>query len=136
MIFGSKNLCSATINSHLNVMVRSPTPFGLVRNGCWPSRGFQLPRALPFIFSLCCFLNDRSRAAHSFFKIGCLFSLFSCSSLALLRLQILLFLLMSGNVYPNPGPIFPCFVCARNMIWRGKSAQCCTSSEWVHLKCS
>ena len=33
-------LCSpAQINSHLNVAVRTPTPFGLGRNGCWPSRG-------------------------------------------------------------------------------------------------
>ena len=73
---------TAPINSRLNVVVRSPTPFGLGRNGCWPSRGSQLPRALPFIFSLCCSLNDRRRAAHSFLKIGRLFSpfLFSCPS--------------------------------------------------------
>ena len=90
-------------------MVQSPTPFGLDRNGCWPSRGSQLPGALPFIFSLCCPLNDRRRAAHSFFKICRLFSLFlfPCPSLALLRLLILLLLLMSANVHPNPGPIFP-----------------------------
>ena len=29
-------------------MVRSPTPFGLSRNGCWPSQASQLPQALPF----------------------------------------------------------------------------------------
>ena len=128
----------APINSRLNVVVRSPTPFGLGRNGCWPSRGSQLPRALPFIFSLCCPLNDRRRAAHSFFKIGRLFSLFlsSCPSLALLRLFILLLLLMSGNVHPNPGPIFPCSVCAGNVTWRGKSVQCCTCCKWVQLRCS
>ena len=119
-------------------MVRSPAPFGLGRNGCWPSRGSQLSRALPFIFLLCCLLNDRRRAAHSFFKIGCLFSLFllSCPSLALLRLLILLLLLMSGNVHPNPGPIFPCSVCAGNVTWQGKSVQCCACSNWVHLRCS
>ena len=131
---------SAPVNSSLNVVVRSPAPFGLGRNGCWPSRGSQLPRALPFIFSLCCPLNDRSSAAHSFFKIGRLFSLFlflfSCPFLALLRLLILLLLLMSGNVYPNPGPIFPCPVCTGNVTWRGKSVQCCTCSKWVHLRCS
>ena len=117
------------------MVVRSPTPFGLGRNGCWPSRGSQLPQALPFIFSLCCPLNDRRRAAHSIFKIGCLFShfLFFCPSLALLRL---LLLLMSGNVHPNPGPIFPCSACAGNVTWRGKSVQCCTCSKWVHLRCS
>ena len=95
-------------------------------------------RALPFIFSLCCPLNDRSRAAHSFFKIGHLFSLslFTCPSLALLRLLILLLLLMSCNVHPNPGPIFPCTVCTGNVTWWGKSVQCGTYSKWVHLSCS
>ena len=128
----------APINSRLNVVARSPTPFGLGRNGCWPSRGSQLPRALPFIFSLRCPLNDRRRAAHSIYKIGRLFSLFlfSCPTLALLRLLILLLLLMSGNVHSNPGPIFPCSVCAGNVTWRGKSVQCCTCSKWVHLRCS
>ena len=71
------------------------------------------------------------------FKIGCLFflSLFSCPFLARLRLRILL-LLMSGNVHPNPGSIFPCSVCAGNVTWRGKSVQCSTCSKWVHLRCS
>ena len=128
----------APINSRLNVVVRFPTPFGLGRNGCWPSRGSHLPRAPPFIFSLCCPLNDRRRAADSFFKIGHLFSLFlfSCPSLSLLHLFILLLLLMSSNVHPNPGPIFPCSVCTGNVTWRGKSVQCCTCSKWVHLRCS
>ena len=117
---------SAPINNRLNVVVRSPTLFGLGQNDCWPSRGSQLPRALPFIFSLCYPLNDRSRAAHSSFKVGRLFSLFSCPTLALFRILILFLLLMSGNVHPNPGPIFPCSVCAVNVTWRGKSVQCCT----------
>ena len=52
---------TAPINSRLNAVVRSPTPFGLGRNGCWPSRGSQVPRVLSFIFSLCCPLNDRRR---------------------------------------------------------------------------
>ena len=43
---------------------------------------------------------------------------------------------MSGNVHPNPGPIFPCSVCARNVTWRGKLVQCCTCFKWVHLRCS
>ena len=129
---------SAPINSRLIVVVRSPAPFGLGRNGCWPFRGSHLPRALPFIFSLCCPLNDRRRAAHSFFKIGRLFSLslFSCPSLALLCLLIFLLLLMSGNVHPNPGPIFPCSVCTGNVTWRGKSVRCYACSKWVHLRCS
>ena len=99
--------------------------------------GPSYPGHSPFIFSLCCPLNDRRRAAHSIFKIGRLFSLFllSCPTLALLRLLILL-LLMSGNVHPNPGPIFSCSVCAGNVTWLGKSVQCCTCSKWVHLRCS
>ena len=116
------------INSRLKVVVRSPNPFGLGRNGCWPSRGSQLPRALPFIFLLCCPLNDRRRAAHSIYKIGRLFSLFLFSCPTLARLCLLL-LLMSSNVHPNPGPIFPCSVCAGNVTWWGKSVQCCTCSK-------
>ena len=41
---------TAPINSRLNLVVRSPAPLGLGRNGCWPSRESQLPRALTFIF--------------------------------------------------------------------------------------
>ena len=54
------------------------------------------------------------------------------SSPALLRLL----LLMSGNVHPNLGPIFPCSVCTGNVTWWGKSVQCCACSKWVHLRCS
>ena len=100
--------------------------------------GPSYPGHSPFIFSLCCPMNDCRTAAHSIFKIGRLFSLFllSCLTLALIRLLILLLLLMSGNVHPNPGPIFPCSVCAGNVTWRGKSVQCCACSKWVHLRCS
>ena len=100
------------------MVVWSPTPFRLGRNGCWPSRGSQLPRALPFIFSLCCPLNDRSRAAHSFLKIG--------------RLSSLLLLLMSGNVHPKPDLFYPC---SGNVTWRGKSVQSCICPRWVHQRC-
>ena len=116
------------------MVVQSPTPIGLGRNGSCTSRGSQLPWALPFIF-ICCSLNDRRKAAHSFLKIGHLFSLFSCLPLARLGLLILL-LLMSGNVHPNPCPIFPCSVCAGNVTWQGKSVQCCACSKWAHLRCS
>ena len=44
--------------------------------------------------------------------------------------------MMGGNVHPNPGPIFPCSVCAGNVTWQGKSVQCCACSKWVHLRCS
>ena len=118
-------------------MVRSPNPFGLGRNGCWPFRGSQLPRVLSLNhFFPCCSLNDRTRVAHSFSKIGCLSSPFSCLFHARLSLLIFLLLLMSGNVHPNPGPIIRCSVSAENMTWRGKSVQSCTCSKWVHLRCS
>ena len=119
-------------------MVRSSTPFRLGRNGCWPFRWSQLPRAHPYIFSLCCSLNDSRMAGHSIYKIGRLFPPFPlfCPTLALLRLLILLLLLISGNVHPNPGPIFPCSVCAGNVTWRGKSVLCYTCSKWIHLRCS
>ena len=42
---------------------------------------------------------------------------------------------MSGNVHPSPCPVFSCSVCAGNVTWRGRSVQCCTCSNWVHLKC-
>ena len=116
------------------MVVRSPTAFVLAQNGCWSSLGSQLRRAFPFICSLCCSLNDRRRAAHSFFKIGCLSSLF-CISLARLHL-IFLLLLMGGNVHPDHDPIFPSSVCPKNVTWRGKSVQCCTCSKWVHLRYS
>ena len=87
------------------------------------------------IFSLCCPLKDRRRAAHGFSKISRLSSPFSCLFHARFCLLILL-LLMSGNVHPNPGPIFPCSVCAGNVTRRGKSVQCGTCSKWVDLRCS
>ena len=78
------------------------------------------------IFSPCSPLNDCRRVARSLFKIG-LSSLYSCLSLDCLL--ILLLLLMSGNVHPNPCPVFPCLVCAGNVTWRGRSVQCCTFSN-------
>ena len=97
-------------------------------------KGPSYPRHSPYTnhFFTVLPLNDRRRAARSLFKIGLLSSLFSCLSLA--RLLILLLVLMSGNVHPNPCLVFPCSVCAGNVTWRGRSVQCC--SKWVHLKCS
>ena len=89
-------------------------------------------RLTQIIFSPYNLLNDRTRVARSLFKIGLSF-LFSCLFLA--RLLILL-LLMSGNVHSNPCPVFLCSVCTANVTWRGRSVQCCTCSNWVHLKCS
>ena len=95
----------------------------------------NMVEALLFIFLPCCPLNNCGRAAYSSFKIDRLSSLFSCLFLACFRLLILL-LLMGGNFHPNSGPIFPCSVCAGNVIWQGRSVQCCTYSKWVHQQCS
>ena len=86
------------------------------------------------IFSPCCPLKDRRRAARSLFEIGRPFSFFSCLSLA--RLLIFFLLLMNGNVHPNPGLVFLCSVCAGNVTWRSKSVQCFRCSIWLHLRCS
>ena len=43
---------------------------------------------------------------------------------------------MSSNGHPNPCSVFPCSVCAENVIWRGRSVQCYTCYKWVHLKSS
>ena len=64
---------TAPINNCLSMVVWSPTLIGLDQNGCWTFQGSQLPWALPFIFLLCCPLNDHRRKSHSFFKIGRLF---------------------------------------------------------------
>ena len=78
----------------------------------WIEIAVGLPEGLSYpehsprtIFSPCFPLNDRRSAAHSFSKIGRLSSPFSSLFHARLRLLILLLLLMSGNVYYNPGPI-------------------------------
>ena len=127
----------APINSRFNVVVRSPNPFGLGRNGCWPSRESKLPPGtlLKLFFSLLP-LNDRRRAANSIFESDCLSSHFSCLFHARLCLLILLLFLMIGNVHPNPGPIFSCSVCTGNVTRLGKLMQCCTCYKWVHLRCS
>ena len=120
------------------MVVRSQNPFlGWVEMAVGLPVGPSYPGYSPSFVCYAAPLHNRRRAAHSFLKIGRLFSLslFSCPSLALLRL-ILLLLLMSGNVHPNPGSVFPCSVCAGNVTWRGKSVQCRTCCKWVHLRCS
>ena len=117
------------INSHLNVVVQSLTPFELKWLLAFPRVPVTLgnPKT-ETIFSLCCPLNDCRRAACSLIEMGRL-------SLTRLRFFILL-LLMSGNVHPNPGPVFPCSVCLGNVTWWGRSVQFCTCFKWIHLRCS
>ena len=123
-ILGAIFFKTAPINSNLNVVVRSPTSSGLEQNGCWPSQGSQLPQAFP---SYKPFLNECKRTAHSLLKsVARLLS----SKASLL---ILLLLLMSANIYPNPGSVFPCSVCAGNVTWKSRSVQCYNCSN---LRCS
>ena len=115
--------------------MRSPTRLGWVKIDVGLPEGPSYPGHSPHTnhFFVVQPLNNRRRVARSFFKIG-QSSLFSCLSLA--RLFILLLLLISGNIHPNPCSVFPCSVCAGNVTWRDRSVQCCTCSNWVHLKCS
>ena len=115
-------------------MVRSPTRLGWVKMAVRLPEGPSYPGHSPHtnhFFAV--HLNDCRRVARILFKI-ILSSSFSCLSLA--RLFILLLLLMSGDVHLYPCPVFPCSVCTGNVTWRGRSVQCCTWSNWVHLKCS
>ena len=49
---------------------------------------------------------------------------------------IFMFLLISGDIHPNPGPIDPCSVCSRRVTWENRSVQYTNCSLWVHLSCS
>ena len=86
----------------------------------------------PLYFLQYCPLNNCRRTTHSFFKIGRQSFFFSCFSLGRLRLLIFFLFLMSGNVRPNLGPIFPWSVCAKNVICLVRSVQLFTCSKWVH----
>ena len=49
---------------------------------------------------------------------------------------ILLLLLMSGNVHPNPGPVASSEVYYEKLTQRGRLVQCYTYSKRLHLRCS
>ena len=133
-----RNWCSAPIHIRLNVWCDPQPRLGWVEMAVGLPEGPSYPRhsSRTNHFLPCCPLNDRRRAARSFFKIGRLSSPFSFHYLARPGFLILLPLLIKGNVRPNPGSIFPCSVSAGNVAWRGRSVQCCTCSKWVHLRCS
>ena len=81
-------------------------------------------------------LNDCRRVARSLFKID-LSSLFSCLFLA--YFLILLLLLMSGNVHPNPCPVFSSPFCPLHHLsfyldlWQElfSVSSCSTRLQWV-----
>ena len=76
-------------------------------------------------FLLCCPLNNR-RSAASVKSVNCFLSSLAC---------ILIFFLRSGNIHPNPCPIFPCPVRTGHVTWRSRLVQCCSCFKWVHLRC-
>ena len=53
-----------------------------------------------------------------------------------LLILILMLLLISSDIHPNPGPIDPCSVCSCRVTWGNRSVQCTNCSLWVHLFCS
>ena len=81
------------------------------------------------IFLQCCPRTTTGQHAACLKSVACLLSSPAC-------LCLLILLLISRNVHPNPGPVFPCSVYAENVTWRGRSVQCCTCSKWVNLMCS
>ena len=100
---------------------------------CWPSRGFQLPWALT-IFNHFFAVLPSKRPQKGITQSPQHWSPISSLFLPLARISILI--LMSRNIYLNPGPMFPCLVCVGNVIWRGRSMQCCTCSKRILLRCS
>ena len=53
-----------------------------------------------------------------------------------LSLILILMLLISGDIHPNPSPIDSCSVCSHRVTWKNRSVQCTNCSLWVHLSCS
>ena len=43
---------------------------------------------------------------------------------------ILMLLLISGDIHPNPGSIDPCSACSRRVTWGNRSVQCTNCSLW------
>ena len=133
-------IASAPINSYLNVVVRSLDPDPVWVGSKWL---LDFPRVLVTSGTILHFFTIlpperlqkgstqllQNRSPVFTFSLLPPFP-FPSSSFNLLLL------LMSSDVHPKPGPIFPCSVCAGNVSWWGRSVQCCTCSKWVHLRCS
>ena len=91
-------------------------PGRLGQNGCWPIIGFQIFRALPkpiVFYAVLPSVLFTVKGQHTLSMIGRLS--FPICFPASIFLTFLFFLpVMSGNVHPNPGPIFP-VLCAPAM---------------------
>ena len=117
---------SAPINSCFNVVVWVGSKWLLAFLKVPVTPRTHLAHFLP-----CCPLNDRRRVAHSFFKIGCQSPL-SCrsssphSSLSFDERQ------RSSQLWYH----FSLLSVRRKFDLAGRSAQCCTCSKWICLRCS
>ena len=85
--------------------------------------------------------NDRTPISSTFFLTTLFVSPFFHPKPLLylshsLLILILMLLLISGDIHPNPGPIDPCSVCSRRVTWGNRSIQCTNCFLWVHLSCS
>ena len=87
------------------------------------------------------FLNPNDCHSTSFTVLKTVFSLFSHPKLPLYLsypplLLILMLLLISSDIHPNPGPIDPCSICSHRVTWRNRLIQCTNCPLWAHLSCS
>ena len=144
---------TAPATSHLNVVVQSPSLHWEGRNGLSIPRRSH-PRAILswtilLVFYPCCpmrghiwtaFLNpiDRPPIPSTFFPTTFLCLFFHPKPLLNLSHSplILMLLLISSDIHPNPGPIDPCSVCSHRVTWGNRSVRCTNCSLWVHLSCS
>ena len=122
----------APTTDRLNVVVWSRPRYGMAEMVRQLPEGFNLGQLPPWTDVFCprCPLSGHRAAAFPIDRLS------TNQVSPLCRLLILLLLLMGGNIHPNPGPNFPCAVCAGPVTWRHKSIQCVTCSLWVHLRCS
>ena len=147
---------SAPTTSHLNVVVQSPSlHWGGLKwlvNSPRVSSSAILPWTTLFlVFYPCCrmrghiwiaFLNpiERTPISSTFFWTTLLSLSFHPKPFLYLShsplILILMLLLISGDIHPNPSPIDPCSVCSRRVTWGNRSVQCTNYSLWVHLSCS
>ena len=140
------------MTSHLNVVVQSPSlhwgrlkwlvnslsvsylgDFPLDNSSCFLS---LLSNARSHMDT---FLNpiDHTRISSTFFLTTLLLSpFFHPKSLLYLSHSLLMLLLISSDIHPNPGPIDPCSICSHRVTWGNRSVQCTNCSLWVHLSCS
>ena len=128
MIEGEK---AAPINSRLNVVVRSPTPFELGRNGCWPSRQFSHPGDTPSFFRYAALWTTAvGQHTASSKSVACYLFLVSIALVFPFFVSAFFFFSWWAVMFiPTLAPSFLA-LCVLEM-WPGGA-----SHKWVHLRCS